>query len=88
VVVEVDLVEILTLVVQPTVVLVVVELTTPAVLVVRQETPHQLHQFRDILVEMVLQALVLSHLVVVEVVPVVLERRGRHHQDHKEQKVV
>jgi len=53
-----------------------------------QETPHHFHQFRDMLVELVVQALVLSHLVVVEVVPVVLVSKGRHHQEHKEQKVV
>jgi hypothetical protein len=45
-------------------------------------------QYKEMLVELVDLVLVLSHLVVAVVVPVVLVSKGRHHQDHKEQKVV
>jgi hypothetical protein len=88
-VVEVDLVEIPIVVLLVVVVLVVeVEVVLLVLEMLLVHRTRQLHQFRDMLVEMALQALVLRHLVEAVVVPVVLVRLQGHHHQHKEQKVV
>jgi heme/copper-type cytochrome/quinol oxidase subunit 2 len=87
VVVEVDLVEIPTLMLLVVVVLVVVQdhiiIRLPG-----QETPHQLHQFRDMLVALVQMVLDLRLVVVAAVVLAVQARQLPNHHQHKEQKVV